>query len=303
MGAGCGTKSERRQSHAGVLSRLPSFEVTLFDPDRELVRDAAKIFRLSSIEKIEPGLLGAFDCAVICAPSAAHAEYLSTFLAAGLPLIVCEKPICVSEKEAQKLRALRERCECRVLVNYTRRFLPSYARLRKTFARLSVDGPLQAISVRYQRGFLNNASHALDLVQFLTGWDIGSAKVRAVQRVNDEFADDPTLTCHGQWNGASLSIVGLPNVRFSLFEIDFFFARDALRLRDRGDTVELAGAAASKGYYAPLETKTATRGHLRSPLEHLYHRVVRMSQEPRLADNFDESLDLASWSFEALKRK
>jgi len=74
-------------------------------------------------------------------------------------------------------------------------------------------------------------------------------------------------------------------------------------LRDRGDTIEVAGAAAGKGYYAPLERKMATHGHLRSPLELLYHRVVRMSQDPSLADNFDESLDLASWSFETLKRK
>jgi hypothetical protein len=38
------------------------------------------------------------------------------------------------------------------------------------------------------------------------------------------------------------------------------------------------------------------------PLEHLYDRVVQMTKDLRLADNFDESLKLARWSFDTLKR-
>ena len=205
--------------------------------------------------------------------------------------------------EAKKLQRLRERSKSRILVNYTRRFQPSYVSLKKQFALLLGCESLRAIAVRYQRGFLNNATHALDLVQFVTGWDISRARVRTVQAVNDEFSDDPTLSCHGEWNGASLSIVGLPNVQFSLFEIDLFFDRSAIRLRDRGDTIEISGSAGPAGYYAPLEMQTVTRGNLHAPLENFHRHVQQMIRDPRLPDNFDESLKLAGWFFETLKQK
>lgn len=303
IGAGWGTKGQRRESHAAVLSRLRYFDVTLFDPNCKLAQDAARILRLSSVDRIESGLLGNFNCAVICAPSPTHFEYLSTFMRAGVPLIVCEKPLCVSAGEVRKLQRLRQKCGSKVVVNYTRRFLPSYANLRRELSRMLAKGPLRAIAVRYQRGFLNNASHAIDLVQFLTGWDVRQARAQVVESVKDEFPDDPTLTCQARWNGASLSIVGLPSVRFSLFEIDFFFDRDAVRLRDRGDTIELAVSAEPEGYYAPLKAKKVTRGHLRSPLEHLYRHVRRISRDPRLGDNFEASLALAKWSFGMLGQK
>jgi len=291
------------QSHAGVLSTLSTFDVTLFDPDIAAARKAASALQLRSIEQIDESALGELQCAIVCSPTPTHFDYLSRLMAARVPLVVCEKPVCFSAEEAKKLMRLRRNSKTRVLVNYTRRFQPSYAKLREHMIALLKREQLTSILVRYQRGFLNNASHALDLVQFLTGWSIRRAKVRIVESENDQFPDDPTLSCHGSWNGALLSIVGLPDVRFSFFEIDFFFRRSAVRLRDRGDTIEVSGSAPPDAYYAPLETKTKSRNNLREPLKHLYRHVDRMLGERRLRDNFDESIELADWSFQVLKGK
>jgi predicted dehydrogenase len=302
IGAGKGIRQHRLGSHAGVLSEMPAFDLSLYDPDPSLAHNSAKVLGLNSVEKISKSFLETCTCAVICSPTNTHFEYLSQFLHEDIPLIVCEKPVCASMAEVKKLRELRKRSKSRVVVNYTRRFQPSFEKLKKRFAHQVAQETLRTISVRYQRGILNNASHALDLIQFLTGWDILSAKVHPFQLVCDEFPNDPTLSGHGSWNGIQLSILGLPNVQFSLFEIDFFFERSAIRIRDRGDTIEFADSNDPSDYYAPLSVKKISQGNLQEPLKNLYLHVRQMIRNPALPDNFEESLKLTEWIFRTLKK-
>lgn len=302
IGAGSGGRHQRLCSHAGALADNLAFDPSLYDPDLKLSKAAGKVLDLPIVDHIEKSLLELYDCAIICSPTSSHFEYLSEFLNMGTPLIICEKPVCVSLEEVKKLRQLRKRSKSRVVINYTRRFQPSYAKLKKRFAQQMDSEPLRAISVRYQRGFLNNASHALDLIQFLTSWNILDAKIHSSQSVRDEFPEDPTLSGIGNWNAAQLSILGLPHVRFSLFEIDFFFERTAIRLRDRGESVEFADSVAPSDYYAPLKTKKNTHGNLLAPLNNLYRHVVKMNRDPAIPDNFEESLQLTEWIFQILKK-
>jgi predicted dehydrogenase len=302
MGAGKGIRQHRLGSHAGVLSEMPAFDLALYDPDPALAHTSAKILGLTTVEKISKSVLETCTCAVICSPTNTHFEYLSEFLKVGIPLIICEKPACASLEEVKKLQQLRKRSQSRVIINYTRRFEPSFEKLKKRFSHQLTQDSLRNISVRYQRGFLNNASHALDLIQFLTGWDILSAKVHPFQGVCDEFPNDPTLSGHGIWNGVALSIIGLSNVRFSLFEIDFFFERSAIRLRDRGETIEFADADEPSDYYAPLVAKKISRGNLQEPLKNLYRHVRQMIRNTALPDNFEESLKLTKWILRTLNK-
>ena len=302
IGAGSGGRRQRLSSHAGALTDNPAFDLALYDPDPALAHTSAKVLGLNTVEKISKSVLETCTCAVICSPTNTHFEYLSEFLKVGIPLIICEKPVCASLEEVRKLRLLRKRSKSRVVINYTRRFQPSFEKLKKRFAHQLTEESLRTISVRYQRGFLNNASHALDLIQFLTAWDILSAKVHPFQGVCDEFPNDPTLSGYGNWNGSALSILGLPNVQFSLFEIDFFFERSAIRIRDRGDTIEFADSDEPSDYYAPLASKKISQGNLQEPLKNLYRHVAKMACDPAIPDNFDESLKLTKWILQILKK-
>ena len=302
IGAGSGGRRRRAGSHAGVLADIPSFAPTLYDPDLKLSKAAGEALDLPIVDHIDKSLLESCSCAVICSPTNTHFEYLSQFLNVGIPLIVCEKPVCASLEEVKKLQQLRKRSKSRVVINYTRQFQPSFEKLKKRFAHQLTQESLRTISVRYQRGFLNNASHALDLIQFLTGWDIMSAKIHPFHGVCDEFPNDPTLSGHGNWNGSALSILGLPNVQFSLFEIDFFFERSAIRIRDRGETIEFADSNDPSDYYAPLVSKKISQGNLQEPLKNLYRHVAKMACDPAIPDNFDESLKLTKWILQILKK-
>ncbi len=295
IGAGNGNRAHRLTSHAGVLSQMHAFEVFACDSDSRLARLASEALGVGVLEQLNLDSLAGFDCAVVCTPTDLHFAQLRLLMECKIPLIVCEKPLCSTLLEVSSLRDLRDCFKSRILVNYTRRFQPAYIHLKRTFSRLLKVQKLKCCSIRYQRGFLNNASHALDLVQFLTSWDIDTAQVNVLNSLCDEFPNDPTATCYGTWNEALLSIVGLPEVKYSFFEIDFFFNRSAIRLRDRGDTIEIASAGKPNEYYAPLTAKRVTNGSLTKPLRNLYSHVEHMIRAPEIEDNFNDSLELTSW--------
>jgi len=303
MGAGAGGRAQRLTSHAGVLSTMGAFETFVFDNDFRAARRAASALGVDLLEKFDDRSIEGFQCVALCTPTGAHFDQLRMLMKCKIPLIVCEKPVCENVTQVRALAKLWRRFPSRVLVNYSRRFQPAYAKLKKEFARRTESEKLQCCAIRYQRGFLNNASHALDVAQFLTGWDIGEARAQVAHGTRDEFPHDPTATCTGIWNGVLLSVLGLPGVKYSLFEIDFFFERSAVRLRDRGDTVEIAGCSDATGYYAPLVAKRLSRGNLADPLLHLYRHVERMAGDPGMPDNFDPSLALAGWSLKVLTGK
>ena len=159
---------------------------------------------------------------------------------------------------------------------------------------------MRACTIRYQRGFLNNASHAIDLLQFLLGWKIASAAPVVTHSAADEFAEDPTISCCFDWDDAFISIVGLPYVQFSLFEVDLFFDRDAVRIRDRGELVELHSSAEPEDYYAPLKVMSVEDRSVNDSFQNLYKYVESMVNDVAVSDNFDEVLSMTRWLLKVL---
>jgi hypothetical protein len=301
MGAGLGSKGPATTSHAGVLALEAGFSLTVYDDDPAMAQRAAKRFGVPAIARLSQSDLENADVAVICTPTDTHADYLKRLIAAGVPVIVCEKPVCNDPRGLRAAELAYRRGNSRVLVNYSRRFLPAYAAVRSTLSKLTGGQDVRAVAVRYQRGFLNNASHALDLLQVLLGWDIATARATVTSSIADEFADDPTLSLFGTWNGADLAVVGLPKVKFSLFEVDVFLERSAVRIRDRGDVVEIGAARGGGGYYAPLQAVGVRSNCLHGALHHLYARVRRMLRDKTVEDNFAASVGLAGWMLDVKK--
>lgn len=285
-------------SHAKALGQNSEFDFTLYDSDREVCREVAQAYGASVLGEITSNSLRDFQVVVIATPTSTHFDYLDTLISSQVAIVVCEKPICNDLLQLDNIETLYETGCSRVLVNYTRRFQPAYQELRDRVSSLLRTQELRACSIRYQRGFLNNASHAVDLLQFLLGRDICGASVIVGHSAADKFCDDPTISCVGSWNEASLSIVGLPSVRFSLFEIDLFFEREAVRLRDRGQTIEMATSDVPGDYYAPLRTESVQPNCLGEPFNNLYQYAERMLACETIEDNFRESVKLTRWMIE-----
>ncbi len=132
--------------------------------------------------------------------------------------------------------------------------------------------------------------------------NISEAAVEISLKVADEIAEDPTISCAGDWNGAVFSVVGLPYVRFSLFEIDLFFESDAVRVRDRGNTIEMATSDRPGDYYSPLRTVSVQSDCMEEPFGNLYRYVETIFASDSALDNFKSSVAMTNWMISILER-
>ncbi len=303
IGAGVGSPQQWSDSHAGAIANRSGFDLWVYDNDIQIADTAAQQLRASVVDVLSPTSIEQFQIAIICTPTPTHVEYLQRLISASVPVIICEKPICSNMYQLQKAVDAYERGGSRVVVNYTRRFQPAFIDLRSRIKTLLEQQELRACAVRYQRGFLNNASHAFDLLQFLVRRDFTDVVEKVDNATYDEFPDDPTVSFSGLWSGVELSVLGLPFVRFSLFEIDLFFEKTAIRLRDSGDTIEIFAAAKPGLYYAPLRATETRTNCLRSPFANLYSIADDMLRDSSIADNFMESVALTRWMLRMVERR
>jgi predicted dehydrogenase len=240
------------RTHARAYARLGvAFDVV--DPDADRRRRVSERYGARAFESLSAVSPRAYGVASICTATHLHAEALDLFLDAGTPLIICEKPVADRLDDVRRLRARQRTARSVVLVNYMRRFLPAYRRLRGRIRRWREEGVrLIGARVRYQRGLVNNGSHALDLLEFLFGSAVTLSDLRVEAAVADAFADDPTVSGTFEFLGAPVELIGLPQPPPGVFELDLEFADRRVQILDRGDEIRVSNddAASERGCLA-----------------------------------------------------
>jgi predicted dehydrogenase len=244
--------SEEVLTHAKAYTKHPQFELTIFDLNKDLQHNIAEKYNADILNELSDNSFEKFDCISICTPTSTHFELLSRAINNNIKVIICEKPISNNIAEIVGLENLYHKNNSKVLVNYIRRFQPAYTELKKQLTGILAEERLTNISIRYQRGFINNCSHALDLLQFLTDREINLKNIVISNRVFDHFESDPTLSMNGEWDHTYVSINGLPNVKFSLFEIDLYFEHTRISIQQAGKSISYYHAAKSDLFLQPL---------------------------------------------------
>jgi len=121
--------------------------------------------------------------------------------------VLCEKPLADSFTDAHSMLKLTEQKGCTLLVNYMRRCEPGVLKLREMI-REGKFGEIYKGTVWYSKGFLNNASHFVNLLEFLFG-EAGETKILSRGRVWKDKDPEPDV-----------------KVNFSLAEIYFFAGKE-----------------------------------------------------------------------------
>ncbi|ACU06131.1 Gfo/Idh/MocA family protein [Pedobacter heparinus] len=269
-------------------------DVTIFDTDANLLNLISDHYSCKSVENISVKTLSAFDCISICTPTYTHAEILHNAFLANVKTIICEKPISLKESDFNKLIRSYQGNNSRVLVNYIRRFLPSFSDLKRTFEELMIDNSITNISVRYQRGFLNNCSHAFDLIEYLFDRKLLLDDVTIHNSVNDHFDYDPTISLQGYWNAINVSVQGLSNILFSYFEIDIFLTKHKISIKNSGDTIEFFESNSEGVFFKPLnlDIQKSQYNCLKNYMKFVIDEVLLLMDGTILADNFIDAIDL-----------
>lgn len=114
------------------------------------------------LHKLQPEFVG------ICSPTKNHYEHARLCLEAGVRVLWLEKPPTEKLDELQTLITLANTKNATVCVNYFRRYLPSYQRL-KQLIQTREYGNCHLLRLLYSPGLARNGVHFLDQLFFVTG--------------------------------------------------------------------------------------------------------------------------------------
>ncbi|SNS11648.1 myo-inositol 2-dehydrogenase / D-chiro-inositol 1-dehydrogenase [Humidesulfovibrio mexicanus] len=245
---GIGYRFGRGRNGLGALSHLhailaqPRLRLLgVADPDPATRAEIARLYGLPAFATAQE-LFSACpaQAAIIAAPDRTHPELLRLAAAQDLRAVLCEKPLAGSLAEAEELVGLLERAGAALCVNYSRRFLPEYADMRRRMAAGEL-GRLESLLVYYSRGFRHNASHYLDLLL----WWLGEPeRVRMDGKRPGITPEDPTVSVTLAYaDGLEARLVGLSDGVLRINEIDVIGTRGRLTLDTLGALTHYSPAA------------------------------------------------------------
>jgi predicted dehydrogenase len=212
----------------------------------------------------------------------------------GPKLVICEKPVDSDQIRLDKILSLYRKSNTKVLVNFFRHFQPGIIQLRNEINDVLADERCTNIVVSYQRGFHNNASHAIDLLEYLFGSTFDLSAAQITHKTNDEFDSDPTMSASCLWNGISVQFVGLANVEFSHFDIAIYFKRKAVLLKDGSNEIEWLTTTPKYGSsYPKLKLQSRRTAVVDNYMNHVVSHAKLLLNGNEQNSNFLESIGIS----------
>jgi predicted dehydrogenase len=229
--------SRHSLTHAHAYARHPAFNLVGFtDLDGTRALEATRIWGGRTFDTVEAAFeRERIDVVSVCTPDDTHHDVLMRLSRLPVRLIFAEKPLANSPAEADEIVAALSLSRIPVCVNFKRRFIPEYGRLRAEIQGGACGEFLAGVGY-YGKGARHSGSHMIDILRFFLG-EVQAARVTHV--VDDGVRDDPSA-------GAVLSLAGGGTVllqpvdcrQFTMFELDLLFARRRIRLTDLGARIE-----------------------------------------------------------------
>ena len=195
-------RREKPATHAGaVASRHDCRIAGGYDRDPDRCRAFARRWNTRTYDRFDDMLSGeAPGIVVIATHPDSHEYYLRRSVRAGVPVVVCEKPVAHSRAAARRMATIERRGPTRVVVNHERRFSADY-RLVRDAVRGERFGALRAVTARLYFGrtarhdqvFMHDGTHLLDAINFLT-----DDRVRLTRRVGRYRSRVSSVFLHGR---------------------------------------------------------------------------------------------------------
>lgn len=226
-------------THMKGLYTSRKFDISIYDPNIKLAEKVANKYQATILSELIDIELKSYDLVCISSPTRFHMSYLQKFLQLNTKVIICEKPISNSISELNTIQNSYTKSTSKVIVNYFRSFQPSYIQLKSDYTSYLTINKLQSIHINYKRGFLNNASHAFNLIEFLFGVPVELTNIKQIHKNYDDFVDDPTISTTANWGKSELFICGLKNTCYTLWEIHLNFSEHRILITEGGNTIKI----------------------------------------------------------------
>jgi len=290
IGAQYDLESSEVKTHVKAWSLMPNVNLSIFDLDKELLEKISHRYNCQISKSVSVESLAKFDCVCICTPTQTHKDLILATFEAKVKVIICEKPVTDDLDYAREILEAYTNSSSVVLVNYIRRFQPAYFQLQNYLSSLLKTGEtLIAVNIKYNRGFINNCSHAFDLLEYLFKKELVIDYLYKFNPVFDHFSSDPTVSLSGNWGDASISVLGLPEVLYSIFEIEIYFKTHKVLIVNAGDHIEFYQKIGTSG---PLIKTEEISGCITNYMKFVIEEASGILASNGKGDNFISSIKL-----------
>lgn len=219
-------------THALAYHRHPAYELkACVDPDPAArARFMAQWNVPSGYGTLDEALAcGVFDIASVCSPTGTHLAALAKLFDARIPSIFAEKPLDGAPNAALVMASKFREASVPVAVNFLRRYDASMRELRSDIAA-GRHGKLRSIVAWYSGGVMDNGSHQIDIVHYLTGIK------PALQAVGptDGAGDDPAVSARLDVGDAPFQLIASGGSDGARHELELAFDRAVFSVEDSG---------------------------------------------------------------------
>lgn len=218
-------------THAKALDKNAEYHVSIFDNNSDNIKQTLQRFNFTHLKELHYN----FDVIIIATPTPSHFEFLKEAIHNKTPIVICEKPISLSEDELNELEVIYKQGNSKIFVNYIRQFLPEYDKLKQLINENN-NNSLTKICISYTRGVINNCSHAFNLLQFLLG-KLEFSDYTLNGKLAYELKGDPTISMNLLINNTPCIINGLPHIKYNFFEIELFFEKSYIKISNSGNKI------------------------------------------------------------------
>lgn len=247
-------------AHAYYNSARISLE-GIFDSDKSKAAEAAKIWRTKAYGDLDEMFLKVKpDIVSITVPPKHHYRVFKEILKYHPGLVFMEKPLADNLGDSIRIVKQAQESSIKLAVNYQRQWMKELIQIQQKY-RSKEFGRFISGSVYYNKGFLNNGSHFLHLMISLFG-DMKGAFV--ISKKVDYSREDPTLDIVVEFNDGRVYFVGLDSRCYSIAEVELFFEKCRVTIKDFGRVIVSYGL--TRDPYYPGEKVLRPLKPLRSSL-------------------------------------
>jgi len=175
------------------------------------------------------------DIISIAVPTSEHKDVFAEVLKLKPKVILLEKPLAPSFSEAEAMLDAARAANVSVVVNYIRRFEPG-VRTMKAFIEKAGLGDFVKGTVWYSKGLLNNASHFIDLLNFVFG---PPEEIKLItNNPQRQTADDCEPDFMLRYFGAPIYFLSGREENYSVRSMQLLGSRGALRYSQGGAEID-----------------------------------------------------------------
>ncbi len=226
---------QRVMTHSAAYFYHPGYQlVAAVDPDINKRTLFSKKYEVPAYTTIEEMCLKTeVDVYSIAAPTEYHYDLFCQLLHYKPKAILCEKPMSYSLEKAETMRLLAEQNNILLFINYMRRFEPGVHAIKK-FLKENKLGKVYKVIAKYSNGFLNCATHFLDLAHYFFGRIDSITPMVKGKNYNPNHNID--FQC--KISNIDLYFIAISGCDYLLYELEIIAERGVLRYLDAGHKIQ-----------------------------------------------------------------